>query len=333
MGLERPAELTWYSPETNGDKRHLEAWCVTVGPPVIRLTPAGGSASVPDDSLMIVSWNTNGGAGDLLAFIEEELEIPCAPSGGAPGSHVVLLLQEAVRGSAEVPVSSSNGAIPPAVREKARSTPRLDVGTVAERCGLAVAYVPAARNGSEPKDGLREDKGNAILSTLPLSDITVIELPFEGARRVAVTAKVRGPSGNVVRVASVHLLSMAKPWRILTTGNASRLREASALIDALEKMEAEEAGDEAVSTIGGGDMNTWSTRETALRHLREFFRDSPDPLSEPTRGAFPTDHLMFRAANPAAGAADALEPASYRRLEETFNSDHHPIVAWLRFAP
>ena len=31
--------LTWYVPETEGDNRHLQAWCITVAPPVVRLTP------------------------------------------------------------------------------------------------------------------------------------------------------------------------------------------------------------------------------------------------------------------------------------------------------
>ena len=42
---------------------------------------------------------------------------------------------------------------------------------------------------------------------------------------------------------------------------------------------------------------------------------------------------MFRAGSSTDGAADRLERDSYRRLDDTFNSDHHPIMAWLRFGP
>ena len=340
-----PESLTWYFPEQAPDNRDLESWCETVGPPVIELVPDRASSMPPGpDSLRLAIWNTNAGAGDLLAFVTQELGLDCGTTRATRGEtdsppHFVLLLQEAFRRSDEIPILDPTRWVPPASAEKERQTARLDVVSVARTCGLSLLYVPAARNGAEARDDVREDKGNAVLSTLPLSNVTAIELPFENARRVVVSATVRGASNRNLRVASIYLLTMATPWRILTTGNGSRLREALALIDALEKIERREARERrvdagperTVSTLGGGDLNTWSTRETALQHLREYFRDSPAALSEPTRGAFPTDHLLLRAGDPGAGEPDAIEAGSYRRVERTFNSDHHPIVAWLRF--
>ncbi len=337
-GSEGGSELTWYSPREAGDSRVLDAWCLAVGPPVVEASPTRPSSPLsPGDSVRIVSWNSNAGAGEMLAFLATELGFECesAALGSLQSSpHFVLLVQEAFRRSNDIPDTGPGGTIPKAVSEATRDTPRRGVVDIARTCGLSLVYVPAARNGSEPRDGLREDKGNAILSTLPLSDIAVIELPFEGARRVAVAATIRGPEGRRLRIASVHFLSMARPWRLLTTGNASRLREALALIDALRKIEGEESADGgagAIPTIAGGDMNTWSSRETALQHLRQYFAASPPSLSEPTRGSFPTDHLFFRATDSRAGVVDTIEPASYRRLESTYNSDHHPIIVRFRW--
>ena len=98
---------------------------------------------------------------------------------------------------------------------------RLDVLEVAERCGLAVVYVAAARNGVEPRDGLREDKGVSIVSTLPLSDVIGIELPYEAARRVAIAATLHDDAGDSLRLVSAHLISSPPPSRVLATGNAS----------------------------------------------------------------------------------------------------------------
>ena len=50
------------------------------------------------------------------------------------------------------------------------------------------------RNGRPPQTD--EDRGNAILSTEPLADLTAIELPFEQQRRVAVAATLRSRHGR-----------------------------------------------------------------------------------------------------------------------------------------
>jgi endonuclease/exonuclease/phosphatase family metal-dependent hydrolase len=164
------------------------------------------------------------------------------------------------------------------------------------------------------------------------------ELPYEAARRVAVAATVHDRSGERLRLVSVHLISAAGPARILATGNGSRLRQALAVIDALRQLDLDLAGAGSdapsrypISTLLAGDLNTWSNRESTLRHLREHFPDSPPPPEEGTRGPFPTDHLFFRQA--AGTDAPALIGGSYTRLENRYHSDHHPLVAWLRLSP
>jgi len=322
------SEHAWYLPEAEGGQGRLNDWCRTVGPPVVSPGPTGNFGNLPSgDALTIISWNVDVGGGDLPAFLETELDLTCsgASSRLAPGAaHFALLVQEAFRRSNEIPENPPGPTIPRAVAEDERSGERLDVVEVAARCGLSVVYVAAARNGSEPRDGKREDKGVAILSTLPLRDVFLIELPYEAARRVAVAATVRDASGGRLRIANLHLISTAGPARALSTGNGSRLRQGLAVSDALDQAEP---GGESISTLLAGDFNTWSDRETTLRRLREQFPDSPPPLEEGTHGAFPTDHILFRAGS----GGVALRENSYSRLEGSYYSDHHPIQVEVRF--
>lgn len=323
--------VRWFFPEHPDDNATLEEWCKTVGPPVILAAPSRPAAApVAGDTLLLASFNTNGGAGDLIAFIEMELGLECDASTTAHPPPFVILVQEALRRSNDIPEPVSFDAIPRVLVENERETERLDIAGVARRCGLSLAYVPSMRNGPDPRDGLREDRGNAILSTLPLSDPLAIEQPFEGSRRVGVLARITAPGSRSILVASVHLHTVSLPWRLLVTGNGARWREAAALIDVFDRLDLEQ-GPAGVSTVVAGDMNTWTTRHTAISLLREHFPDSPDQLPEPTRGAFPTDHLMFRAARMTGRTPDAIVAGSYRRVNEVHFSDHHPVVAVLRF--
>jgi endonuclease/exonuclease/phosphatase family metal-dependent hydrolase len=325
------AAVDWYFPVNAGDNERLDRWCGSLGPVVLESVPAAPfRVFEPGDSVVVAVWNTDAGAGYLTAFLEAELGLQCDGDAsslrdGAP--HVVLLVQEALRRSNEIPDVPKSRVTPPPVQEHTHPGPRLDVVEVARHCGLSHFYAPAARNDYRPRDGKREDKGNAILATLPLSDPIVVELPFEAARRVVPLATVRDAAGNGLRVASVHLITTPPPWRALVTGGSSRHRQALGLVDALQRIEDGCRDGCPIATVAAGDLNTWSTRETTLRYLREHFPDSPPPLAEPTRGPFPTDHLMFRAG---AGGVRIL-PDSYRRVDDPYYSDHHPIVATFRF--
>jgi len=332
------APVSWYFPAPEGDNRHLQAWCVTVGPPVFSLEPRADFGPLrPGDSLGVAVWNSNVGAGDMLAFLGEELGLRCSAAASELNSgtpHFALLIQEAFRRSADIPPGPPGGVMPPAVAEEPRPGPRTDTIEIAEQCGLAFVYLAAARNGSEERVGMREDKGVAILSTLPLSDVIGIELPFEAARRVTVAATVHDASGDSLRLVNVHFISTAGPARVLTTGNDSRPRQAAAVVDALQRAEVQRAGglpEEGypTSTVLAGDLNTWSDGETALLQLRESFPGSPPPLGVGTRGQFPTDHLLFRRA--VAPGSPRLIEGSYRRIEDRYNSDHHGVVARVLF--
>ena len=105
---------------------------------------------------------------------------------------------------------------------------------MAQRLGLNVYYVPSMRNGGPTSD---EDRGNAILSSLPLTDLRAIELPFERQRRVAVSATIAGrtTSGTPwqVRLVSAHLDNMSTIRRAWIGAEYGRARQARELAAAL----------------------------------------------------------------------------------------------------
>jgi endonuclease/exonuclease/phosphatase family metal-dependent hydrolase len=333
--------IDWYFPAKQGDNEKLEKWCQTLGTPVFRADPSPAFGQLElDDSVAVAVFNPDGGSGDLLGFIRDELGLDCSlPSTGrrADRSHFVLLLQEALRRSNDIPDVSKRYETLRAV-DNTRPDSVLDVVEVAEHCGLGVFYMPAVRNGWEERDGKREDKGNAILSTLPLSDPIAIELPLEGARRAMAAATIHSASGDSLRVATVHLETTAGLWRLIRTGNSSRLRQALAIVDVLDRIEVErgksitdaEHPPYATNTILAGDLNIWTTSETSFRRLWEHFPDSPRPLEEGTRGPFPTDHILFRRTTLSPSSATIVQQ-SYRHVDTEFGSDHRPSLAWFRF--
>jgi len=314
---------TWYMPAATEAQDRLEDWCRTVASPVVVAVPGADFGPLSaGGQLTVVSWNAAIGRGDVVGFLEAEFHLTCdgrASELAAGANHFALLVQEAFRSSDQVPDSPAGPTVPRPVPEEERTGERLDALEVASRCGLSLAYAAASRNGSEPRDDLREDRGVAVLSTLPLEDVFFMELPYEAARRVAVAATVRSLSGTRLRLANLHLTSMVGPSRALRTGNGSRLRQGLAAADAIDRADADHST--PVATVLAGDFNTWSDRETALLRLRDLFPESPPALGEGTHGAFPTDHILFRSA----GTGVELVEGSYDRLDAGYGSDHFPI--------
>jgi endonuclease/exonuclease/phosphatase family metal-dependent hydrolase len=315
---------TWSGPSEARDIRHNTAWCQTVGPPIVQATPQLRLEEANrGDSVAILTWNVKVGGADVVTFLAEELGLECEPDGRLapePLFHFVLLLQEVYRASSNLPEARAGSTIPWRIEPDPPPGGRLDVLEVAERCGLALFYVPSARNGPDQPGRPSEDKGNAILSTLPISDLAAIELPFEAGRKVAVVATIPGPSGERIRVVSVHLDMASTLSRTLISGNATRLRQALGLVAALESMES-------LTTVIGGDFNTWSASESTLKQLSIDFPESPAWDGRPTRGPFPPDHILFRTVR---GSRIDLVESSYRRIDESYGSDHAARVAWLR---
>jgi endonuclease/exonuclease/phosphatase family metal-dependent hydrolase len=310
--------IRWVSPEAEGDRAALAAWCSPVGGPVVLGGEGEGGATV--DSIAIVSWNVHVGGGDVSRLVEE-LRAGTL-SGGRPVRDFVLLLQEVHRASIDLPPASM-GRVPGRVEEYSPTGERLDVVALARRQRLALFYVPSMRNGRI--DGERaEDRGNAILSTLPLSELEAIELPREAQRRVGLAVTVRGRASDgtpwQLRLANAHLDTRSSGTRLWASFGAGRLRQARAVADALPT---------DLPVVLGGDLNTWSLPflEDALPALRTRFPQTPAPLGAPTFSSGrlfsrTLDHFFFR--------LPESWTARYVRLDDRRGSDHYPLLAWVR---
>ena len=308
--------VRWFGPQREADRRTLADWCSGVGPVEFRPQPASDvSFQAPDSVLTVVTWNVHVGGGDLVSFLRDELEYDCdARTPRQAGLHFALLVQEAHRASSAVPEAPEGAPARDRIAEAPPSGPRLDIVQVAKKCGLALFYAPSMRNGTEAGEHGHEDRGSAILSTLPLAEPVAIELPFEAQRRVAVVASVPGPGGSKLRLASVHYDVAGNILRVLGTGGSMRVRQNDGLTEALDLMDPERD----IPIVVAGDLNTWSYRETVVLRMLETYPDSPPPGNEKTRGNWPPDHLFFRAG----GASLELVEGSYRVVDDAYGSDH-----------
>ena len=155
---------------------------------------------------------------------------------------------------------------------------------------------------------------------MKVTDLVAIELPFEASRKIAVVATIRGPGGEPVRVVTLHLDLSSTLARTLVSGNGTRLRQALGMTEALDSLESS-------VTIVGGDFNTWSAGESVLKRMALHFPDSPPWDGRPTRGSFPTDHILYRTVPES--QIDLVE-GSYRSFDRTYGSDHAGRIVWLR---
>jgi endonuclease/exonuclease/phosphatase family metal-dependent hydrolase len=292
-----------------------------VGPVVYEPRPRP-VPTTPIDRLAVVSWNTHVGGGDLEALVDAVHRGDF--THGETFDAIVLLLQEMYRHGDGVPERATIlSAVPRRIVEVLHAEHARDVRRVAGERGLAVLYTPSMRNGGAADDP--EDRGNAILSTLPLSDPAAVELPIERQRRVVAVATVGGETSAgrnwQLRVANVHLDTA----RSLLHGGplAARRRQADALIAALTQSLSFDG-----PTVLAGDFNTFlGDREPAIGALRTAFPDAPAVESGATwSGALGLrarlDYVFVKGE---AGAVDV------RRLPSRFGSDHYPLLSVIRF--
>jgi endonuclease/exonuclease/phosphatase (EEP) superfamily protein YafD len=121
-----------------------------------------------------------------------------------------------------------------------------------------------------------------------------------------------------VRLVSAHLDNMSGPGRLwIAGGEFGRMRQARGLLAAL-------SGDRAV--VLGADMNTlFGFRDRAYVEALRAFPDTRVTDRRPTFGRLlRLDHLFFR-------LTDGWT-ASFRRAEDNYGSDHHPLIGTIRFA-
>ena len=335
--------VRWSHIDDERDRTFQNAWCVGVGPALVWEAPApvgeevvadastaaSASASTPDsivtsdvpvlDSLLIVAYNAHIGAGDLDDLVAD---IRSGALTGQPVNHFVLLLQEVYRENLGVPADEDLPSEMPSGSRTAEQdrTPILDW---ARALGLHLVYVPSMRNGiGFPTP---EDRGNAILSTLPLEHPRALELPAGIQRRVAVVADVRGRTseGNAwsVAVSSAHLDNASISSPLASLGSV-RARQASGLVRMLP-------GEGPV--LVGGDFNTWlgQQEERAYRIMRDDFPYPRAHQTAPTANRLGAgriiDWLFFR--GPAGWSFDDA------RAGHTYGSDHYPVFGWVHIPP
>jgi endonuclease/exonuclease/phosphatase family metal-dependent hydrolase len=336
--------MVWIAPDDVRDRDRLVKWCQTVGPVVVESPPADAAPAIVD-RLAIITWNVHVGGGDLEAIIGGLRTGEFTGGNAAP--EFVLLLQEAYREGSDVPSRFPAGSpLPRAIVERPPGGIRRDIRVVAARAGLHLFYAPAMRNNGADRAAAPEDRGTAILSTLPLADLQVIELPFERQRRVALAASVAGRTSDAagwqLRLANVQIDTTLA----LTRGGpiAARRRQAEALLDALSRADlmrsaarTVESGPrtdrsgprtEATPMVLGGDFNTWlGNKEPAVEVMFRAFPETPRPADVATwrgpLGAHATlDHVFVRG---------LFRFVSTRRLSGRFGSDHYPLLTLVDF--
>ena len=311
--------IAWVPVVPAGDLASLRRWRAAVGP--ARVGNAGSGHVPPTPAppdrrprrpLTVAAWNAGVGAGAIRALWDHL----CGGHGAVAGP-TVLLLQEVFATGPHLPAPAPPAAWAKRITGVPESEPRTDIVSFAREVGLSLVYVPSMRNGGRDQSP-PEDRGSAILANVPLVSPRAIELPFERQRRVAVAASVP-LDDQTIDLCSVHLENRA-PWRRAWRGLGSgRSRQMAELLTVFPSADS-------VASVLGGDLNTWvgGRRESAYRLARARFPlpERPDP--RPTHhfeigGRLRhSDHLMFR-----------LPPgwhADYSRLDDTFGSDHYPLV-------
>jgi endonuclease/exonuclease/phosphatase family metal-dependent hydrolase len=254
-----------------------------------------------------VSWNTHAAAGRVHELVARLRAGDL--TGGQSVTHFVLLLQEAVR-TLDAPNTASNDPAPPGAESGPSWPAEHEVQRLSAALGVAAVYAPAMRHRSAA-----QDRGNAILSTVPLRDLSVVELPFERQRRLAVVATASGHTRHGlpwhVRVASAHF----DTGLMIDRGGseAARLRQADALVDVLSPWPG--------PLVVGGDFNTEWRREPAVALLTRAFPDARQTDDDTWRGPLGLrrrlDHLFARLRSGTAVVS---------RVADRMGSDHHALL-------
>ena len=303
---------------TEADALELTRWCRAVGTPVYLAAPALASVPPTPDQLAVVSWNAHLAEGELDDLIAKLRAGDL--TGGRPVQHFVLLIQELYRRGDEVPAFDRGDRSAHAIRP--RDPDAADIDDHAAALGLSMLYVPSMRNGPE----LREDRGNAIISTEPLLDPVALELPLARQRRVTLGAAVAIETTDGVRrleLINAHLepLSSPKTLWVFKNPRQGQMRAILALLDRPRYTDRSQT----FGAIVGGDFNTVRSGadEPAIRLLRSW---STGLVQEDPRNTHMMGRLDYLFVNMPQGWT-----ASTRRLDKRFGSDHYPVLA--RLAP
>lgn len=259
-----------------------------------------------------MSWNAHLAAGELDELVAQLRN--GAFTNGRPVAHFVLLVQELYRRGDEVPAFDAGDRSAFAI--KARDPKSPDIDDHIKSLGLSVLYVPSMRNGPE----LREDRGNAIISTEPLLDPLALELPLARQRRVALGAAidVRTEQGiRKLQLLDAHLEPLSSPKTLWFFKNP-RGEQIRAVLKLLSTPRF--AGNDNAGVVLGGDFNTVRSGagEEAYHLARAWSKSLGNEDGRDTHMMGRLDYLFFN-------LQDGWS-ASTHRLDERFGSDHYPVV-------
>jgi endonuclease/exonuclease/phosphatase family metal-dependent hydrolase len=299
------------------DAAELTRWCRAVGAPVYVGAPTVAPVAPALDDIAFISWNAHLAEGQLDALIARlksgEL------TGGKPVAHFVLLIQELYRRGDAVPAFDAHDRSAYAIRP--RDPDVADIDDHAAALGLSIFYAPSMRNGPE----LREDRGNAIISTEPLIDPIALELPLARQRRVTLGAAiiVQTPDGaRRLELVDAHLEPLSSPKTLWVFKNP-REAQARAILTLLGRPRYTDRSS-TVGVVVGGDFNTVraGADESAIHLVRQWSTGLSAEDLRDTHMMGRLDYLFF---NLPAGWS-----ASTRRLDQRFGSDHYPVFGRLQ---
>ena len=299
----------------------LERWRQNVGAPVA--LDLAGATGADSRSIVVLSWNVWIGRGRLTEVISRLRDGEFGRHGADPDLPLIVLVQEAFRSDSSVPPVPSGQAGRVLV---AGLGPQEDIVETAKLLGLSLRYAPSMRNSVA-----RSDRGNAILSSLPLEEAHAFELPLVLQRRVAVSATV-SLGGAKLRLVSAHLDPRGRPghrW----LGAAGRELQARHLLSSVT--------DDTV--VLGADLNLGRGRyERAWRLLGEAGFSFGVPPTLPrwrhTFHALPRlilDYVLIRDRRGSIreGRVHRLDEHPRDRGPRVFGSDHHPLLARIDLHP
>lgn len=307
-------EIRWHVLSDKVDE--LRAWCSSVGDPLV-INNIAESRDTP--AALVVSWNVDVGAGRLDDFLDDLLVGKW--TDGVQVADYVLLLQEAYRADDSIPWQAPIDGKKGNAIHHGEEDFHSDVAHFARERNLNLFYVPLMRNGDD-----REDRGNAILSTFPMSEFAAYELPPERQRRVVASAMVSGQTAGqpwFVRLINVHLENRARWKSPLSTLGGARQDQMNALLDAV--------GMRLEATILGGDFNVWfkESNEGTIKLIRNYLVQAGD--SDPNPTVHPGKKLPERRVDYLFHSPDRDWNVTYRRVDDRYDSDHYPIL--IRITP
>ena len=298
------------------DARELTRWCRAVGGPVYVPSPTVATPAPAIGDITFISWNAHLAEGQLDALIAKlragEL------TNGKPVAHFVLLIQELYRRGDAVPEFDATDRSAFAIR--ARDPKSADIDDHAAALGLSIFYAPSMRNGPE----LREDRGNAIISTEALADPVALELPLARQRRVTLGAAIHVQTADGIKrleLVDAHLEPLSSPKTLWVFKNP-RAAQARAILKLLDHPRYTDRT-QTVGVVVGGDFNTVRSGadERAIHLLKDWSTGLASEDLRDTHMMGRLDYLFFN--------MPKTWSASSRRLNERFGSDHYPVLGEL----